>query len=449
MTKFPFFASGAFPFESAWGILMNFAIFNGCSVKMAMSGVGLDDARLNFYCYEKSGGSGRLPGSVVCRSSDHYPSSYDLDRFEHKFCPECAQMGYHSVFFFFPSVGTCLVHARPLVKCCESCARIFLDANTSLEDGYVCDACGFSFPSAFLQLPFRKDPQVKMHLAKAGLGQKKWFRALSDCSEAGNRLCARMLEAISADFDEDLSSAAIQIAGVKNPFHAGAAPRSADVEVLHWTSAAAVVSQLSRSGLDDLNDTLEKACGIIERRYLSGHAECLAQVQRLMAYAAEERYVYPVCLPALAYALFRVRLGYKGGWDGSCDDLKMAGFDYVKSCARGRLWITGVSEEFFIGFYLKILGSIKRILDGPESQYLALGAAGGLFDEMMDGYSTKTSSGTAFARVFYPEELECRARQLYVNAFEAERLLVKAPGSRVYLLLNTTYSERSIGRLDI
>lgn len=439
MSSLSFYSHGPYPYESAKGIILNLAVFNNATIARMLRDIGVVNQSLNFHCYEKNFLNCDLPFSRHNRPEDHFPSSYHPSKYVHRYCAECARNGYHSVFTFIPQVDGCLIHKCILDKLCERCIKAHKEITFALREGYQCKDCGFSIPSAIEQLEFRSDSRIRYLLFKHGNVQKNWFRSILAKSVEGDHLCKCMLNMTPNSFNEDLSMAVMSITQLANPFHPAPVWMRKPIQLHSWESNYADGLSPSEAEINDWEEIIRLACQIIESDYLRGHDRCLKKVEQIMSYSAEEKYIYPLCPLAIAYAFFRARLNFKGGWDGCCDQFSELRFDYIKNAARTRPWLLGCREDFFIIFFLKLLGAIKQVLDGNSSQHIALGLADGLLDELFRGYSEEKGRGVTFVRRFDFCDLECESKEIYRYAIESECFFVREMGRRTYLILNKDF----------
>jgi hypothetical protein len=437
MSALPFYVAGAYPFESAYGMVLNWAIFNGLPVHKLCRVVGSADSTRGFYNYQKNFSGCDMPLSRANEPGDHFPSSFLGTMHASRYCVDCAKIGYHSVFCSIPQASACLIHARDFKDLCDTCAKLDIDTSKIGRTGFKCSNCGFCIPVVLEQISFRQDLQLRYLLFKYGNIQKKWCKSVYDGSMRGEYLCKRILNLTKDSFDEDLSMAVMSITGVANPFHPTPLLERKPVQLHWWQSDYAGSVFPDNDSVNDWISGISSICNKIENSYLCSHEKCLGAVERIMSFSAGEKFVYPLCPVALAYLFFRARLSFHGGWDGYGDRASAMGFDYIANAARMNSWLLGCGEKFFIIFYLKVLGAIGRILDGGNSQYIGLGLVDGLFDELIKGYSEKEQCGVTFVRQFDFSRLECGDREVYRNILEAEHFLVRGFGERTYKILNS------------
>jgi hypothetical protein len=433
--RLSFFKAGPYPFESVGGMVSNLAIFNSLTEIEALELLGFDSAKVDSCFYVRPRSELGLPACKPSGLEDHFPSSYFPSNEHHRYCAECAPLGYHSAFTFVLQVDRCLLHGSPLKKMCDSCSRLHLNDTPHPSFGHRCSDCGYHIPRSLDQLPYRGDNALRAMMQEAGLAQKKWFGTIMAKQEEGYPF-NKIVRLKCYEDDEDLTRAVIQLLNVENPFfstHRGVTPSS--IELHHWRADECSPYDVDELALRKFETRLNRICAAIEKTYLIGHESCLRRMEKSFDYQADDSYICPLCPLAVAYSYFRLRLRFRHGDNLSEEPVGALGFAHIKRLAMVHPWLVSVDDGFYEALFLKILGEIKLLIDSESSAEIRICAGGGILTNMIENFSTTRGMGVEFVRNFDPRESECGAGQIYQYVTESERFLVRKAKFSYHIIL--------------
>lgn len=252
--------------------------------------------------------------------SDHLPITYCpveylLDPRESiKFCPECMQLGYHSVFFMLKSVGVCAVHRCNLRSMCASCCSRFL--GTISIDSYFdcpvnvgkidffCRTCEITWPD----IGEGSDCSERAAALSALIVWKPhsdWYRSIVQGVSQSSQLCKSYYSDISRDS---------AIAPLEARYQLKSAERLLGIieckQKAYWIKFHnnLPLSEMTTEQYHSLREVVAIYCLEIKQKYLAGHDECCQKINSLTGYMPMREATAPLCVPALAYILLRLKL---------------------------------------------------------------------------------------------------------------------------------------------
>jgi hypothetical protein len=262
-------------------------------------------------------------------------------------------------------------------------------------------------------------------MAKLGGLQKRWFMRVFELSKNGGYLCAKLLQDSASGVDEDLNSAVALLAGVQNPY-LDVNPFSEERVVIDfWIAGGVDLVSASADGLSKLRSAINTACYEIETTYLDGHLNCLENVQGLAVYSLDDNYSCPICPLALAYALLRIRLNFSGLWDGNVTNIRELDYAYILSAAKVRGWIAGLQKDFFVAYFLRLLGELDKVLEGELVTHVCLGIGAGILEEVFRTYDSRSKRGMTYHRFARTQSYSSCNANVYQLPFEAESFLIR------------------------
>jgi len=348
-----YFERGAYPYESAIGILLNIASIYGSSpveVFKAISGKRLKFPEDLLYVNNTPE---LLPKNKLHSRVEHFPSAFRSVRFDTKkrrirFCRDCMRIGYHSVFFCLPQVEICLIHGRELEELCGACYQKFSNLHAPIE---ACDDCGFYLGKAIEQLSSRADHALIYRLYDAGLAQQKWFDFIVTRARDGESFF-RMLDATDS-YQATPSLAALTVRFKLFPYRtseANALNRS--LRCLRWMFPSEEDSDLNWF----------TACDRLVQTHLGYHEECLRLYDGYLRYWGGKVDSDEVCLMSLVYFFVRLRLSSLTLQQGHASKLDSLSFDYVRALENSFAGFRFIPSELIRVYFLKLLFHIHFYL---------------------------------------------------------------------------------------
>ena len=382
-----YFERGAYPYESALGILLNVAsIYDSSPVEIfkVMSGKRFKFPEDILYETESLA---LIPKNKLHARFNHIPSTFRNVRFETnkikiRFCRECMKVGYHSVFFCLPQVKMCIIHARELEELCTSCYK---NISTSRVPIQACDDCGFYLGRVIEQLPFRADQALFYQLYETGLCQHKWFDFISTKARNGESFF-KLLD--STDSYLTIPSLAALIVRFKLfPYRTNETnSRNHSLRCLHWTFPDQEESDLQWLA----------ACNKLVQTHLGYHEECLRLFDAYLRYWNGRTYTDEVCLISLVYFFVRLRLSSLSLQQGHASKLELLSFEYVRVLERSFAGLRFIPSELIRIYFLKLLFHIHLYLRAGYIVRIAMQPWKGVFYDLVARSMKNTNTGETY-----------------------------------------------------
>lgn len=395
-----FFGRGAYPYESALGILLNISSIYGVSpvsVFREISGRYLKFPEDLLY-FNKA--SELLPKNKLHFHELHFPSAFRTVRFDTKkhrirFCRECMQIGYHSVFFCLPQVEICVMHGRQLEEICGDCYKKLSSRHASIE---ACDNCGFYLGKAVNQLSFRADLELTHRICRAGLDQEKWFNFILLRARDGESFF-RMLDEI--DSYKAMPSLAALVAQFKLFPYGGceAKDRNRSLRCLHWMFASEKESDPEWS----------IACYRLMQTHLSYHDECLRLYNKYLRYWGGKEDSDEVCLMSLVYFLVRLRLSSFTFQQGHSSQLDLLSFDYIRALESSFAGFRFIPSKLIRIYFLKLLFHIHVYLRAGYIVRVAMQPWKGVFYDLVARSMKNIDTGETYLSIVPLSQRSCAA----------------------------------------
>lgn len=260
---------------------------------------------------------------VVGAPADHLPSTYCpashvVSAFNQiKFCPQCMQHGYHSVFCMIKSVDSCFIHKCKLINMCRRCKDRFLGV-TALDSYFecpidlgridvLCSACEISWPDWCEGFPFGRVDEFNVGGDCLLNDVSNWYRAVLQGYTESSQLSKlyysstgdRNLTIGPLESKYNLLSAESVLAGI--------AGKASNIYWINFSNSLPIC-EIHSSQYHRLRSLSSKYCEDIKRKYLACHEECCSSINAITEYSpAQDRHA-AMCLPALAYILLRLKL---------------------------------------------------------------------------------------------------------------------------------------------
>jgi hypothetical protein len=382
-----YFERGAYPYESALGILINVASIYDCSPFEAfkvMSGKRFkfpDDILYEAKYLEL------IPKNKLHARVFHIPSTFRIDRFESKrikirFCRECMQIGYHSVFFCLPQVNICLVHGRELEELCTNCYKNISTGRASIA---ACGECGFYLGRALEQLPFRADHELYYRLYKAGLAQHKWFDFITS-KACNDESFFRFLDSIDS-YQATPSLAALTVRFKLFPYAASEnSSLHNSLRCLHWKFPNEEDSELQWFA----------SCDNLLQKQLKYHDDCLHSLDSYLRYWSGKAETVETCLLSIVYFLVRLRLSSLSFKQGHASRLGLLSFDYVRVLERSFAGARFIPSELVRVYFLKLIFHIHFYLRAGYSVRIAMQPWKGVFYDLVSRSMKNSSIGETY-----------------------------------------------------
>jgi hypothetical protein len=395
-----YFERGAYPYESALGILLNIAsIYDSSPVEVfkVMTGKRLKFPEDLLY-FNKT--SELLPKNKIHSHEQHFPSEFRNVRFDAKkhrirFCRDCMQVGYHSVFFCLPQVESCVMHGRQLEEICADCYKRF--TNRRVPFG-ACDNCGFYLGKAIDQLPFRADLELTHRIYRAGRDQQKWFSFILVRARDGESFF-RMLD------DVDSYKTMPSLAALLTQFtlfpcgEREAKAQNRSLRCLHWVFASDKESDFEWS----------MASYRLMQIHLSYHDECLRLYNQYLRYWGGKEESEQVCLMSLVYFLVRLRLSSLNFQQGRSSQLDLLSFDYVRALERSFAGFRFIPSKLIRIYFLKLLFHIHVYLRAGYIVRIAMQPWKGVFYDLVARSMKSHDTGETFLSIVPLSQRSCGA----------------------------------------
>ncbi|MEB2514181.1 hypothetical protein SOP85_01830 [Pseudomonas sp. YuFO20] len=253
--------------------------------------------------------------------SDHLPitycpTEYLLDPRETiKFCPECMRAGYHSVFFMLKSISMCAVHRCNLLSMCGLCCNRFL--GTIPIDSYfdcpvtvgrtdiICRTCKLSWPDiseGHLDLSERADLLSALTVWKS---HSDWYRSIVQGASQSSQLCKDYYSDVTRDSAIAPLEARYKLTSTERLLGMIEGGQKAYWIKFHNNLP---LSEMATEQYHNLREYVAFYCLEIKQKYLADHDECCLKINSLTGYMPMHEARAPLCVPALAYVVLRLKL---------------------------------------------------------------------------------------------------------------------------------------------
>ncbi|MFJ7795726.1 hypothetical protein [Pseudomonas sp. NPDC096950] len=379
MISIGFYKGGVYPYESLTGIILNLAVFHGVPpvtiVKLISTKAGLTKIAEHNHkasVREEFAAQAWLSDAARC-FSDAFVQSHLSRGLKFKFCPSCLQIGYHSVFFYFPQVNACTVHREPLIEACARCQN-FKTINVA---ELPCYSCGFRLVRPSDQIHYRKNTQLKMQLHRAFIPLDRWYSSIVEHIKLGDTLFLEIDKMNSYDINP-IDATFIKALGWPLPLvlcEDIVAKRKA--RIIRWATG-----EKSCTALD-----WAAACKTLERKHF--HAQCPRcedSIEVFSGYWDGEELSRTLCLKSIVYFLLRIRCSSLSQLSINTGSSKQLGFEYLETLQRIQPTKFGFSAELIRIYFLKLLYNISIYLElGYSVRFRLLPWEGLLYDLSLPG----------------------------------------------------------------
>lgn len=370
-----FFAKGAYPYESVFGIVINLARFNGLSPKSIYKLAQRRSLSTGWQgcMYQSNFYAGRLPASKSHHGSLHFPGSLRFSAFdpesELKFCTECVAIGYHSIFHCYPPVKNCFLHSSKLILICMKCKESLTAINTF---EYPCPDCGFFIASLEKQVTQRIRSERIISIFSAGRKYHSWFFDVSRRANAGSTVF-RLVDC-TADYTVDPAVCSF-VYGLGYPGFIDSSDAlivKPVIRFITWKADADVYS----------DEKWLTECDAWKKMILPKHSECIRFCEKMLGYWDGTFIAVKVCLLSVIYFFVRLRLSclnFKYQPVGPLDDL---GFEYVAHVERSLYGSTNIPAKLMRIYAIKLMFHVGLYLANGYTVKLRLNAFIGMFYDL-------------------------------------------------------------------
>lgn len=303
--------------------------------------------------------------------------SFTVENF--RFCRECINFGYHSVFNSIYSHQVCVLHKCQLSKACSLCSKQYLQGfrvgNLIPRVIRKCNVCGFQGIGSAREMRMRHARGLLGALEEFGHRQAEWYESILGVDAVYfNKYCAQ------EELREYLTGPLEALTKLKSP------EALAGYSVTDGMSFFFVKPEALKDHGRLYPETQAVICEKLEARHLRGHQNCLKHLNRLISYPDGTEMTIKLCAVSLAYLIFRIKGIYEKWPTPGSTSIGVAGMTGLFTYQYAPDPVPNYRSALL--FFLSILGRLQHYISQGDNfallcrfdrEYLFKGESGRVF----------------------------------------------------------------------